>query len=419
MSPYRRPDGATYYIDVRWRGYPRLRLSTGTSTKARADAMEHMVTALKRSGRRDLLGLLAERRLTLPDVFDAYEKRGDELEQLKARVASPALGELVDRWLAWLRSPAGVSSRTHRRLTPKAISRYAVSWAGFFAVLKQGREAKLSELTRGFVADYRVTRRKATGGRARKAQEDRAVSSSTMNRDLAALGAFLRWVRDVEGIAVQGFKVERERESAGRIRWLSSEELTAFARECPAEWWPLFAMLFYTGMRIGEAHGLRGADVQLAQRRILIHEGERHVKSRESVRDLPISSQLEAALGPHLARVAPGPAGMVFTEALQRYAAARRVWTATCAAAEIHGARIHDARHTFAVHAIQAGVPIVRLQKLLGHATALMTLRYAMHAPGAYLDADAALIAGHMSGETDAERDARVQAAREQMRAAR
>jgi integrase len=44
------------------------------------------------------------------------------------------------------------------------------------------------------------------------------------------------------------------------------------------------------------------------------------------------------------------------------------------------------------VHAAQAGVPIVRLQKLLGHATPVMTMRYMKHAPEAYLDQDAAAI---------------------------
>jgi hypothetical protein len=47
-----------------------------------------------------------------------------------------------------------------------------------------------------------------------------------------------------------------------------------------------------------------------------------------------------------------------------------------CKAASIAGATPHDARHTFAVHPAQAGIPIVRLQKLLGHADATMTMRH-------------------------------------------
>ena len=64
--------------------------------------------------------------------------------------------------------------------------------------------------------------------------------------------------------------------------------------------------------------------------------------------------------------------------------------------AGISDATPHDARHTFAVHAAQAGVPIVRLQKLLGHATAAMTMRYMKHAPEAYVAEDGAAILAHL-----------------------
>ncbi len=68
--------------------------------------------------------------------------------------------------------------------------------------------------------------------------------------------------------------------------------------------------------------------------------------------------------------------------------------------------------HTCAGYAAQAGVPIVRLQKLLGHATAAMTMRYMKHAPEAYIAEDGEAIARHMSGEGDREAAARVEAAR-------
>lgn len=60
-----------------------------------------------------------------------------------------------------------------------------------------------------------------------------------------------------------------------------------------------------------------------------------------------------------------------------------------------------------------SGVPIVRLQNLLGHAEAQMTMRYMQHAPEAYLDADADRIGAQMAGTTDREGAARVQAARQ------
>jgi hypothetical protein len=65
-----------------------------------------------------------------------------------------------------------------------------------------------------------------------------------------------------------------------------------------------------------------------------------------------------------------------------------------------------------------AGVPIVRLQKLMGHATAVMTLRYMKHAPDSYLDEDAAAITAHMMGVVNPEAEARVEAARRELKPA-
>lgn len=415
MSPFRRPESPCFYLDVRWRGYPRIRVSTDTTNRQRAEDMERTLRQLRRHGRRDILELIASGRLRLADVHDTYTKSptgAADLEHLRARAESPELGELVNRWLAWLRSPAGVSPRTKRRYSPTTVYRYGVSWQGFFAVLPRGRSATLADVTKGFVLDYRQSRTRATGGRKRLEVKGASVSPATLNRDLAALGAFLTWIQDVEGMRVDRPKLPHERESRGRERWLSSEELARFQAVCSADWWPLFATLFYTGARLGEAQGLRGGDVLLHAKRLVIHEGERRVKTKEAVRDLPIPPALETAFAGHLARLGPGPDDLVFPGAYQDYGAVRRAWDRACTAAKVAGATPHAARHTFAVHAAMAGVPIVRLQKLLGHATASMTLRYMRHAPESYLDEDAAAIEAHMAGKGNREAAARVRAAR-------
>lgn len=108
----------------------------------------------------------------------------------------------------------------------------------------------------------------------------------------------------------------------------------------------------------------------------------------------------------------PGPCDLVFPRHMQDYGALRRTWDATCVAAGISGATPHDARHTYAVHATMSGVPIVRLQKLLGHATAAMTMRYMKHTPEAFLDEDAEKVGAHMAGLSDREAAARIEAAR-------
>ncbi len=61
---------------------------------------------------------------------------------------------------------------------------------------------------------------------------------------------------------------------------------------------------------------------------------------------------------------------------------------------------------------MMACVPLPRLQKLLGHSTPILSLRYMRHAPEAFLDEDAAAVASHLSGAADLEAAARAAAAR-------
>ena len=49
--------------------------------------------------------------------------------------------------------------------------------------------------------------------------------------------------------------------------------------------------------------------------------------------------------------------------------------------------RFHDLRHTFATRLVRAGVDIVTLQHLLGHANITMTSRYAHSLADSKLDA--------------------------------
>ncbi len=69
----------------------------------------------------------------------------------------------------------------------------------------------------------------------------------------------------------------------------------------------------------------------------------------------------------------------------------------------LHQVHIHDLRHTFGVHCAKAGIPLARIQKLMGHATPVMTLRYLKHAPESYFSEDAARLAGSLTGSHDRE----------------
>jgi len=65
----------------------------------------------------------------------------------------------------------------------------------------------------------------------------------------------------------------------------------------------------------------------------------------------------------------------------------------------------------------QANVPIPRIQKLMGHSTPAMALRYAAHAPTNHFAEDAAALAANIQG-VDREAEARATAAQAGLRTA-
>jgi hypothetical protein len=190
VSIYKRPESRRYVVEIRWHGVPRMKLSTGTTSKTRAVAMERTLHGLRDAGRNDVLRLLAEGKLALTDVHEDYQRDPAALQQRVAKVASPILGPLVDEWLKWLESPSALSSKTRRPFSPRTAYRYRESWQRLFRVLPRGREATLADITKGFLSEFRETRRRE------------GTAGSTINRDLCALAAFRRWCAEERDLAV-------------------------------------------------------------------------------------------------------------------------------------------------------------------------------------------------------------------------
>ena len=401
MSIYKRPESTRYVIEIRWQGLPRLKLSTGSSSKKLAETMQRTLHALRDAGRLDVLRLLADRKLRLPDVHEDYVRSPTALQHRLAAAASPALGPLLDQWFAWLDDPASLSSKTRRPYAPKTTQRYKVSWARVLALLPRGREATLADMTKGFLADFRAQRRREGAG------------GATINRDLCAVGALLTWCEQEREIGVHRPALPRERESAGRERWLDASELSQLEAAVPRSWWPLFATLAYTGLRVGEAQGLCWSDIRLSDQVITVHDRGRRLKTSASARVVPIAVPLARLLAEHRTRYPGGPADQVFPHPFGSYQLAQRTFQRACRKAGLHDVRIHDLRHTFGVHCAQAGIPIVRIQRLLGHSTPLMALRYMKHAPENYFAADAARLAASLSGAPGREASAQAELARQ------
>jgi site-specific recombinase XerD/predicted RNA-binding Zn-ribbon protein involved in translation (DUF1610 family) len=196
----------------------------------------------------------------------------------------------------------------------------------------------------------------------------------------------------------------------------SKEQLRAFLEAAKDERLsPLWHLIAMTGMRRGEAIGLRWSDVDLENARLSVRRALIPI-NREVVVSEPKTAKGRRviALDPGTIEVLKGQAarqaderqewdeawvetGLVFTvengEALDPESVSR-YWRQAVKKAMLPTIRLHDLRHTHATLALQAGIHPKVVSERLGHATVSITLDTYSHAIPAMQEEAAALIAG-------------------------
>ena len=169
----------------------------------------------------------------------------------------------------------------------------------------------------------------------------------------------------------------------------SAGELATYlriARDHEPRYFPFFLTLARTGLRLGEALGMRWEDVRFAEgfveiRRALV-DGKTTTPKSGKARRVPISPELSATLETLKAdREAEGGsdgAGWVFVNREGRPLDGRnmraRVHRRICERAGLRTIRLHDFRHTYATLRIAAGHNIAEVSKHLGHASIKITI---------------------------------------------
>lgn len=169
-------------------------------------------------------------------------------------------------------------------------------------------------------------------------------------------------------------------------RYLTHQEVDRLAEAAGPEHAPVILTAAHTGLRWGELSGLRVRDLQVNRRRLTVNENavlvgtELHVGSPKTheLRTVGFPDFLGDVLG-ELARDKPGNA-LLFGDGYEhlrrpRASGASRSWYMRALAdAGLPRMTIHDLRHTAASLAIAAGANVKAVQRMLGHASAAMTL---------------------------------------------
>ena len=172
--------------------------------------------------------------------------------------------------------------------------------------------------------------------------------------------------------------IERHPEDK-RERYLSADELArlgaALAKHRDKAAANIFRLLLVTGARRGEVQAARWADFDLkdgvwTKPASATKQGELH--------RIPVNAPAQLLLA-NLRKVAADEAEYLFpgTGAGGHRVELKADWAAVCKAARIKGVRIHDLRHSYASVLAGSGHSLPIIGRLLGHSSAVTTLRYA------------------------------------------
>jgi integrase len=242
----------------------------------------------------------------------------------------------------------------------------------------------------------------------------RAPSAATVNRAVEDLRRILNWAVSREYMPSSPFTrggvsvIKFEREDNRRNRRLSSDEEDRLIAATPAHLRALMILALDTGVRAGEMLALRVRDADLDRGEITLRAST--TKSGKT-RIVPFSTQrlrsvIEWFRTDSTGKTRPGKEPLITNEAGEGIGGFRTSWEtavlrahgytpaegkslrdpktnsltsqarSTFNALDLHW---HDLRHEYACRLAERGVPLTKIQYLLGHASVVTTERYIHH----------------------------------------
>lgn len=229
------------------------------------------------------------------------------------------------------------------------------------------------------------------------------LDPKTVSNLLTLLISLLRYAVDLGWIErVPRIRKPKVRLISADYQWLRSrDEIERFLRAGATEGplvHALYATAVYTGLREGELATLQWDDIDFERRLITVQRSFEGPTKAEDVRYVPIMDILLPVLRAWRLRC-PGSllfpnrdGGMhqesarIFQEVLHRVLDAAGFPKITRKGKHRRYIVFHDLRHTFASHWVAGEGDLFKLQKILGHKTVQMTMRYAHLQPDAFAD---------------------------------
>ena len=203
-------------------------------------------------------------------------------------------------------------------------------------------------------------------------------TGSTVNRYLASLSSCLNYgVKTLQWIERNPCeKIEKPKESKGRVRFLSDDERVALLKACELhkDLYLAVVLALSTGARQSEVMTLRYSQIDFNRKIITLHDTKNGDK-----RALPLVGSAFTLLQERAKvrdliddRLFPPTRLAKKSNCLDL----RQPWHKALKAANIKDFHWHDLRHTAASYMAMSGVSLVEISKILGHRTMQMVSRY-------------------------------------------
>lgn len=224
-------------------------------------------------------------------------------------------------------------------------------------------------------------------------ESGRGVSVPTRNHRLAAVHALFRYIRQRDMAWLETcngvLSIEKKRCSAPLVGHIGIDGMRAvLAQPDPSTTsglthLALLSMLYESGARVQELIDIRTDDLSRGCGVVVLHG-----KGGKS-RSVPIGKEVAAILERYIRVAAPDPGGPLFpgrcgkmSRSGVRYLVEKYALMARDAGAEVP-AKVtpHTFRHSRAMHLLEAGVNLVYISDLLGHASVTTTEIYAKANP--------------------------------------
>ncbi len=324
----------------------RKRVPLGTNDLKMAREIETMLGQLK--GKREwmLLEAAANGPISPGGLHDYWVKGPDGLVELRALLTDRDLNQYVEQWSNWAK----------RRASATTVARY---------------EAQLRAL---ISAEQPFPRSKFTRKGINEALSKLPGSGSTARRYHAAWSSFAKYLVEIEVLEANPLRaVSPPRNNPSRDLYLSLEDSKRLVEAHPEPYRALAALREGAGVEISAAMKVCRRDVDERDRSVHVHGSKNAWRSRPVL--------VEDWAWPYVSVAIKGklPAAPIFIEADGTGATYPRARAAHLAALKALGLppsyTMHDARHSFAVRGMKAGLDPQVIASNLGHRDATMVLR--------------------------------------------